>query len=79
VLARLHRVCLRLVRLGAQPGDDRDAVVTEDHEAVVQIAHQAGELELEDALEDLDDPGSFRLAELGLGHEGLPAALSRGW
>src|SRR6516164_442370 len=79
VLARLYGVCLRLVRLAAQPGDDRDAVVTEDHEAVVQITHQAGELELEDALEDLDGPGGFRLAELGGSHEGLPAALSRGW
>jgi len=73
VLALLH------TRLAAHPGDDRDAVVTEDHEAIVQITHQAGELELENAPEDLDNPGGFCLAELGGGHEGLPAALGRGW
>ena len=51
VLARLRRMRLRFVRLAAQPAHDRDAVVTEDHEAVVQIAHQPRELELQDPVE----------------------------
>src|SRR5262249_31924728 len=71
VLAHLHGMRLRLVGLRAQPGDDRDAVVTEDHEAVVQVAHQPGELELEDAVQGLDDLGGFSLVEFGC-HEFSP-------
>src|SRR5205807_10210559 len=41
VLAGLHRVRLSLVRLGAEPRHDRDAVVAEDHETVVKVAHQS--------------------------------------
>src|SRR5580658_7356514 len=63
VLAGLYRVHLRLIRLAAQPGNDRDAVVAKDHEAVVQVAHQPGQLELENVLENLDDAGGFALAE----------------
>ena len=62
VFARQHRVGVGFVALLAQPGDDRDAVVAEDHEAVVHVAHHAGELELEDAVEALDHLlGQFRV------------------
>ena len=73
VLAGLHGVRLRFVRLAAQPRDDRNAVVAEDHEAVMQVANQSRELELENAVERLDDPGCFALAKFGA-HVGLPLA-----
>ncbi len=60
VLARLGRVRLGLFRLIAQPADDRDAVVAEDHEAVVQVANQPRELELENVIEGRDDLFIFR-------------------
>src|SRR5579863_10176621 len=76
VLASLHRVSLGLVRLAAQPPNDRDAVVAEYHEAVVQIAHQARELELQDAIQGTDDllglAGGDRRA-----HGDTPAEASR--
>src|SRR5580658_141802 len=71
VLAGLYRVRLRLIRLAAQPGDDRDAVVAKDHEAVVQVAHQSRKLELQDVLENLEGLGGVRFTEL-CAHDGLP-------
>src|SRR5580698_5300816 len=65
LLARLYRVRLRLVGLSAQPADDRDTVVAEYHETVVQVANQSRELELEDAVEGLDDLDGVGLAEPG--------------
>src|SRR5256885_17110823 len=63
VLAGLNRVRLGLIGLSAQPGDDRDAVVAEDHETVMQIAHQSRRLELENAVEGRDDLGDLIAAE----------------
>jgi hypothetical protein len=54
VLARLGGMRLGLIRLPAQPGDDRNAVVAEDHEAVVQVPDEPGELQLENAIEGAD-------------------------
>src|SRR4029450_10542661 len=44
-----------LGRLVAHPLDDRDARVTEDHERVVDVADDAGELQLENGVESGDD------------------------
>jgi hypothetical protein len=54
-LARLLRVGHGFGGLSAQPGHDRDAVVAVDHHRVVRVPHDAGELELEDEVELLDD------------------------
>ena len=70
MLAGPHRVRLRLISLGAQPGDDRNAIVAEHHETVMQVAHQSCELKLEDVIERFDDRGGFCFVEFGA-HEVL--------
>ena len=69
VFARQDRVRVGLIGLVAQPGDDRNAVVAENHEAVVHVAHHAGEFELENAVQVVDD----FLGEFGI------RAVSRSW
>src|SRR5207237_89310 len=64
VLAGLDRVRLSLIRLAAQPADNRNAVMAEDHEAVMQVAHQARELELENVVERLDDLCRFSRTQI---------------
>jgi hypothetical protein len=62
VLACLHGMRIGFGRLVAQPRDDRDPVVSEDHEAVVHVADDARQLELENPVETRDD----LLRELGI-------------
>src|SRR5262245_35085038 len=54
---------LRFVPLAAQPRDDRNAVVAKDHEAVVQVAHYSGQLQLEDAVQGRADFFGFGLIQ----------------
>ena len=68
VLSGKGRMRLRLVRLGPQPGDDRDAVVAENHEAVMQVAHQTRELQLQNLIQSRND-GRLSLSVKGcVGH-----------
>jgi hypothetical protein len=45
----------RLGALGAQPRDDRDAAVAEHEERVMRVAHDAGELALEQTVQHADN------------------------
>jgi len=58
--------------LPAHPGDDRDAVVAEDHQRVVRVAHDAGQLCLHDPVERRDDG---RFVEFLLVHVSLCLSL----
>ena len=51
MLLRVHQ---GLGRLLAQPGHDRDAAEAEHQERVVGVAHHAGQLLLQDAVEQRD-------------------------
>src|SRR5918995_5981244 len=55
VLAGDRGVVHAFDRLVPHPADDRDARVAEYHQRVVDVAHDAGELELEDRVEGKDD------------------------
>ena len=65
-VADLLRVPQRLGRLRAQPGDDRDAAEAEDQERVVRVADDAGELGLEQPVQDGDRPVRVRRVHLCL-------------
>ena len=55
VLAGLRGRRLAFLRLVAQLRHCRNSVVTENHEAVVPVADDAGKLDLEDSAKRLDD------------------------
>src|SRR5690349_10028045 len=59
---------VRFITLLAQPGHDGDAVVPEDHEAVVHVPHDARKLELENAIEAVDQFLDELAVQFGVGH-----------
>src|SRR5262249_37855923 len=67
VLAGHRGVVHAFDRLVAHPADDRDARVAEYHQRVVDVAHDARELELEDRVEGTDDAVPVDLVVL-VGH-----------
>ncbi len=60
-LADLLRMNQRFVRLGTQPRDDGNAAEAEDHERVVRVRDDAGELGFEQPVQDGDDFLGFQL------------------
>src|SRR5881397_763591 len=76
VLAGHGRMVHALRGLVAHPADDRNTRVAEDHQRVMQIAHYARELELQNGIEATDDFLGIDLVVF-TGHDALLGSGSR--
>src|SRR5436309_7265723 len=73
VLARRDCVRDRFLGLLAHPLHDRNASVTEDHQRIVRVADDPRQLQLEDAIEDVDGLLGVHFLR-GTRHDALPFA-----